>query len=164
MLCCPQGILAVLKSVLKQLVSKLMLRVWLSMPHLGLFCNEILALPSRRQKKTLICCFAAACKGKKAPAWNGPRPAAEGGCSRGAVGLGRASLATGSAAAPVRPRAAGSSSIPTLGLQQMSNGVAHRKRSRSPGAPGSRPAAFALGAAFAPKKGSKEFGLPGREG
>lgn len=49
----------------------------------------------------------------------------------GAVGTGRASLAAGSSLAV--PQAAGSRSIPTPGLRGVSNGMAHLKRSQSPG-------------------------------
>lgn len=61
--------------------------------------------------------------------------------------------------------AAGCRSIPTSGLRQMSNGVAHLKRSWSPAVSDSSPSAFgSLGVALHLKKDSRNLGCLGGRG
>lgn len=76
----------------------------------------------------------------------------------GAVGTGRASLAAGSSLAV--PQAAGSRSIPTPGLRGGEQRHGSPQKEPEPRGVGSCPSAFGLDAAFASKKGFKEFGLP----
>lgn len=79
----------------------------------------------------------------------------------GAVGTGCASLAAGSS---WLFQAAGSRSIPTPGLRGDEQWHGSPQKEPEPRGVGSCPSAFGLDAAFASKKGFKEFGLPGGGG
>lgn len=155
--------MVILRSILKRVVSKSLLHLWLSVPCLRAFCNENPALPSLRWKKSLVSRFAAALKGKKrlwgqVCAWKAPHPATEGGCSLGSCG--DWTCQPGSRVVAGCSPGSRKQEHPHPGASGGEQRHGSPQKEPEPRGVGSCPSAFGLDAAFASKKGFKEFGLP----